>query len=361
MADNSAGEYVYGPDDSYINSQAAQGQKTYEKQRYGRPRFGFPNISQDQVDRDRLLNALLGASAGAQAANTAAHPLAALAMGLGGGISASQAGDMRAQRQKVQQGLQEEQLNLTPVGQAAPGMVGALRNKYGMDVSEIPLGQFQKFSGLLQHSQDLEKQMLLIRARAQQRGGELTPQARKLLAEITGLDESELKGITGSEAQKLGLTPRPLTEGMTKLLGNVRQGVANIGEAMPLIESADSVTFKLAAIQGMKGDVLRIRNPDAQRINRLLSNASDVLTRLRTGAALNRDEEVYYGKLLNNVLRSPEENKASIVELYNFFDRAEREIEAGQRGPGAKILKSGREDKFGGEKKIGRFTVVVEQ
>lgn len=165
MAEN---EPLYSLPDSVLQRGIDQGQRTYQRQRYGRPQFGFPDISQDQVDRDRLFNALIGAGMGAQAGGQGLNPLAALAMGAGAGISAPQVGDLRAKRQAAQLSLQEEQLNQAPVGAVAPGMVQALQQKYGMDVSEIPMGQFQKFSGLLQRADDLEKQLLLISARGEQ-------------------------------------------------------------------------------------------------------------------------------------------------------------------------------------------------
>ena len=162
-----------GPNDYFVNQAQQNAQKDYERQRSGPAQFTYPDISASQGTRDLLLNALMGAGAGVTAANDIQNPFAAGLAGLAGGISAPRNQDLRARRQAAQNQLQEQQyslaeqqLNATPVGQVSPGIVQALKDKYNMDVSEIPMGQFQKFSGLLQHSDDLEKQLFLLRARA---------------------------------------------------------------------------------------------------------------------------------------------------------------------------------------------------
>ena len=157
-------DYDFGPPDEVINSQSEGGKKTYDKQRYGRPQFSFPNISQDQVDKNRLLDVLLGAGAGARAAEGAAHPGAAMIMGLSGGVQSARAS--QAQRDAADRQAAKDRLDFAPVGAVAPSMAKALMDKYGMDVSEIPMGEFQKFAGLLKHTDDLEKQLILIKARA---------------------------------------------------------------------------------------------------------------------------------------------------------------------------------------------------
>ena len=341
--------YNFGPSDDFINSQAEMGQKTYEKQRYGRPQFGFPDISQDQVDRSRLLNVLLGAGAGVRASEGAAHPLAAIALGLGGGIQTghnAQAQQQAAmiQRQKAEAQAAEDQLNMTPVGQVSPGMAKALKEKYGMDISDIPMGQFQKFSGLLQHSQDLENKMALIQARATQAAsrGAMSPEARKLLSEISGIPEDQLPSKI-SEATGLGLTPKPMSTEMLKTASNIADGASDLRRAIEIYDRVDDKTRKLAAVKGVTGRAVRIANEDAQALNRLVGNAADVLTRQRTGAGLNQNEEAYYGNLLNDFYRSGGQNREALVNFLAFYDKIQTEIQSGQRGPGTHLLQRGRQ------------------
>lgn len=164
------GYFGKGPDNDHIQAMSSQGQKTYEKARYGRPQFGFPDVSQDQVDRGRLFDVLMGAGAGAEAGAGSASPFGALARGLSGGIQTSRSAQAQReasalQRRKMDTEDAEQMLNMAPVGQVSPVMAKALMDKYGMDVSDIPMGQFQKFSGLLTKADDMEKQLALIQAR----------------------------------------------------------------------------------------------------------------------------------------------------------------------------------------------------
>lgn len=154
----------YGPDDSFINSQAEIGRKSYSRQRTGRPQFGFPDISQDSVDRNRLFNALLGAGAGAQAGQSGLSPLAALVMGGAAGYAAPRAEDFQARRQAQQNQLTEESLNLSPVDDISPALV-----KRYPELSGLNLSQVQKIAPLLQREDAFAKELLLIREREKSR------------------------------------------------------------------------------------------------------------------------------------------------------------------------------------------------
>ena len=219
--------YNFGPSDDFINSQAESGQKTYEKQRYGRPQFGFPDISQDQVDRSRLLNVLMGAGGGIRAAEGAGSPLAALAMGLGGGIQTGQAAQAQQQaaqlqRRQLEAQAAEEQLNQTPVGQISPGLAKSLQAKYGMDISDIPMGQFQKFSGLLQHSQDLENKLALLQAGGEQKkatakAGSATKEESRLRAQLQTLTK-DYRTVRDSYNTVLSVGSKPSAAGDLSLI-----------------------------------------------------------------------------------------------------------------------------------------------
>lgn len=354
--ENSAGDFGYGPSDAFINAQSEQGQKAYERQRYGRPRFQFPDISQEQVDRNRLLNVLMGASGGVQAASGAANPLAAIALGLGGGIQAgqaSQAQQQAAQLAKTQQEqaamlnegkIAEDMLNQAPVGQVSPKIAEALKMKYGMDVADIPMGQFQKFAGLLQHSNDLERKMMEIQARARQAAtGDLSPQALKMLSETSGIPVEELRGMKRQEVTALGLSPKPLTGEALKTYNNVSDGANDLRQAISLYDTLKPEQIKLASVQGVKGKAVRIMDEDAQRLNRLVANASDILARQRTGAAINMKEEEYYNGLLNSFYSSRGQNKEALVKFLGFYEQVQRELEAGQRGAGSQVIMRGRQ------------------
>lgn len=242
MNDFGPNDDLTGPNESVINARVAEGIRSYNKQRTGRPQFGFPDISQDQVDKDRLFNALLGAGAGAQAGQAGLSPLAALAMGAAGGIGAPQVGDMRAKRQMAQLSLQEEQLNQAPVGAVAPGMVKALQEKYGMDVSEIPMGQFQKFAGLLTKADDMEKQLMLMQQRADLQLRNLKEgQAGKVERDV--IDEQ-----TAADYEETLLLPSRLTKGKRLQL------------ARPLIKAAEVNQPRIVSLEASRQLIASLKN-----------------------------------------------------------------------------------------------------
>jgi hypothetical protein len=233
---------IFGPPDDFITSQAEAGRKTYQKQRYGRPQFGFPDISQQGVENDRLLNALLGAGAGAQAAGQMINPFAAGAAGIAAGIGAPQAGDFRAKREAARLSIAEEQLNQAPVGAVAPQMVQALQAKYGMDVSEIPMGQFQKFAGLLQRSDDLEKRLLLMQQRADLQLRNLKEgQAGKVERDV--IDEQ-----TAADYEDTLLLPSKLTAGKRMTM------------ARPLIKAAEVNQPRIVSLEASRQLISSLKN-----------------------------------------------------------------------------------------------------
>lgn len=288
--------YGYGPSDEYIKSQTAKGQKTYEKQRYGRPQFSFPDVSQSDVDRDRLLNVLMGASAGVRAAQGAESPFGAAAAGLGGGIQsfrAAQAQQQAAaiQRRQIEAQEAEDQLNMLPVGQVSPQMAKALQSKYGMDVSEIPMGQFQKFSGLLQHTNDLEKQLTLIQARALAKPEPVDKSAQAAIAKARTA-AANARATVGSVSPEL--------DRILKLNKNTRAGI--VGEAKQKISSGLNIGQ----------DVHEYKNT-ADVVNSLQSMVAKVL-KSTFGGQLSDSERAYLQEVYGASARYTQAERAIAIE-----------------------------------------------
>lgn len=340
--ENSAGDYGYGPSDSFISEQVAQGQKTYDKQRYGKPQFGFPDVSNEQVSRDRLLSVLLGASAGANAAGNAQHPLAAIAMGLGGGIgSQNQLADLQAHRQAQEMQLRNQQLDLTPLGEISPGLSEKLRMDYGMDVSNMPLGHFKQISPLLQgqvKAQEATK-MFLASTEAKKLFATASPEAQLVLEKLVD-PEGKLPVGWSKNFKTSELSPmisavnakgqRQMPAAVIELQANTKEGIKSIDRAMELFKTA-TPQERLAAMSGdgRIANAARTLSPVSQELNNNLKAATDVITRIRTGAALNKEEQVFYDNLVASFWRSGAQNEASMQKLKSFFQDVQNNINSG--------------------------------
>ena len=322
----------FGPSDEYINTQAAAGRKTYDRVRTGKPQFGFPDISSDQVDRDKILNLLLGASAGARASQDAASPFGALAMGLGGGVSAPQAGDIRAKRQAVQNQLTEEQINLTPVEHISPGIVQAYPELQG-----VPVGVIQKITPLLQTQEKAKQAQMMFTQNAALRRelASASPAIQALFEVQNGLPAGSLRSLKASEEAALkDQAGKPLSAELLKLKENANDGIKSLTNALSIFDKAGQSTKTLGAYGGPGGDVLRATDEQAQELRRELLKATDVVTRIRTGAALNQQEQVFYNGLVNKVLQSNGQNRKSMVDLLNFYQKINSDIDSGKRNSG---------------------------
>lgn len=344
--ENSAGDYGYGPSDEFINAQTAQGQKTYEKQRYGRPQFSFPDISQDQVDRDRLLNVLMGAGAGVNATQGAAHPLAALAMGLGGGIQSARTNQAQQQAARVARTqaeqaamlnegkIAEQQLDMMPLGQVSPGLADSLKAQYGMEVADMPLGRFKQISPLLQTQMKAEEAKKMFAANAQLRKdlANSSPAIQALFELQNGLPPGTLASMKTSELGSLKEQgAKPLTAELLKLKENAQDGIASITTALDLYKKSPQSVKLLGTYKGFGSDVLRTMSPEAQEFARNVDKATDVITRIRTGAALNTNEQVFYNGLVTKITQSNGQNVKAMEELLAFYQKIDADISSGKR------------------------------
>lgn len=353
ISKETAQSYGYGgvgPSDSYINAQSEKGQKDFERQRYGRPRFQFPDVSQEQTDRNRLLNVLMGMGQGAQAAQGAAGPFAAFGMGIGGGIqgartamaqqdAAQLAKTTQEQTAMLNEGkIAEEMLNQTPIGQVSPQITQFILDKHKIDISQMPMKYAKDYISLVQKEDDLEKQLAVIKAK-QEGGsaGDMSPQALRIASRLTGIPENELPRKR-AELAALGLSPKPLTGETLKTYNNISDGALDLRQALDVYDKLTPEQIKLASIQGTKGKVFRALDEDAQKLNRLVANAADILSRQRTGAAINTNEERYYGALLNDFYSSKGQNRESLAKFLAFYEKVQGEMELGMRGPGVVIL-----------------------
>lgn len=348
-------DYGYGPSDDFINDQTEQGQKTYEKQRYGRPRFSFPDISNDEVDRNRLLNVLLGGSAGIQASASGASPLASFALGLGGGIQSvrqHQAAQEAARFQRAQQEqtltlgegrIAEQQLDATPLGQISPNMAAKLKEQYGMDVADMPLGRFKQISPLLQTQvkADEARKMFAANAGLRKDLANSSPAIQALFELQNNLPPGTLRSMKTAElgALKEGAA-KPLSAELLKLKENAQDGITSISNALDIYKKSPQSVKLLGTYKGFGADVLRTASPEAQEFARSVDKTTDVVTRIRTGAALNAKEQEFYTGLVTKITQSNGQNIKAMEELLKFYEKINADIDAGRRTSSLSALAS---------------------
>lgn len=323
MADNKQPPVI---PDSYITNQGKRGIEIRDEQ--AKPRLAAAEPF--TPGQNTLLSALLGLQAGTKAAAQTSQ-LQSPFVGLLAGLGAS----AQVPGQVEEMGI--EKIGNRPVDEVSPILVQEFP-----ELSGVPLSLVHKISPLLSRQADIKSKFAMLRERASQAHGrgDLSPQARKLLSEISGIPENELIGLSGIEAQRLGITPRALSGEQEKVYQNISQGANDLERALDLFDKVDTTTRKAAAVSGIKGKALRgvTMNEQAQELSRLVDNASDVLTRQRTGAALNNYEVDYYTGLLNDWRRSDGENRKALVDFLQFYRKVMSEIESGQRGSGTRVL-----------------------
>lgn len=307
--------------DAFIAQQATRGEELRDKQ--SKPRFAGtePPFSSGQ---NVLLHALLGLQAGTKAGlqtSPLQSPLVSLLAGLGAGAGVPGAVE--------EMGI--EKIGNRPVDEVSPDLVKAYPQLQG-----VPLSLVHKLTPLIQ-SHDRSNRAAQAFANNAALRIELqraSPSLRRILAEQMGVDPSELSGLKSTEASNLTRATgvgRPLTAEVIKLKNNAEDGIININNALELFDRVDDTTLKQAAVGGLWGKVGRMGNEDAQQLNKYLSQASDVITRLRTGAALNANEERYYGGIINDFFAGRDVNRRQILELQRFFEGVVQDIEEGRR------------------------------
>lgn len=170
-------------------------------------------------------------------------------------------------------------------------------------------------------------------------GGKAPSAKQDYINDIVSRYRSDNSSVTPEEMQIAGLSSkRMILSGETvKLVTNARSGMVSLE--------------RMAEVMGRRPEIYRYARPgvigtlgsfassfadegEAQSYQRDFMEASDVITRLRTGAALNRNEEVYYPKLIATILTHPKTAMENVEKLKNFFQQVGDEIESGKRTPG---------------------------
>jgi|GEM_PF-6434105 len=118
-----------------------------------------------------------------------------------------------------------------------------------------------------------------------------------------------------SQAQK------PLSTEAQKFVGNAETG----------LRAVETIRNELANKKGVRLGAALPFNPGAQTYSTAIGNATDVIARLRSGAAITEQEEKSFRKLLPKLTDSPQTVEYKLAELENQFRRV-AQIDPANRG-----------------------------
>jgi hypothetical protein len=329
--------------DSRAEEQTQIGARLLRQQSEGRPRFSFPDISGRPSVRNTLLNALIGAQQGSTAALDAARlgdpTAAALAGALGGFAGAAQRPAEQLEQQMLQRQaqLQMAELELTPIEQISPAIVARFPFLEG-----TPMGMVNRISPLVTASERTlaAKEAFNQNAALRRELEQASPAVRAFVEASLELAPGTIQkagGLKKGEVGSLLAAQKPLSAEILKVKTNVDDGTKSLESALKIFDRASESTRKKSAVGGIAGRALRIGDEDAQELNRLVSVATDVITRQRTGAALNEAEQEFYSSLVNDVTRTSGQNRKAMEDLLLFYRKVSTQIEDGRRRPGQKF------------------------
>lgn len=131
------------------------------------------------------------------------------------------------------------------------------------------------------------------------------------------------RGIAIERAKATG--PKPLNTEQAKAVAAAKDGVEAIDRMQELLKRKPEV-FRRA------GDLLSIGDKDSQAFTRDKKIAADAITRIRTGAALNKQEEEFYPSLISTIFSNTEIVPENLDLLKNFYGTLQDEINSGLRG-----------------------------
>lgn len=115
-----------------------------------------------------------------------------------------------------------------------------------------------------------------------------------------------------------------------KLIGNAQSGLKNLGKLRDIYTGPRGKTI-LTKIGGVGADIASIKDTEAQNAIIYANEIADVISRLRTGAAINANEERIYNEKLRSRFRTMDAQMTALNQVDNFLSAVINEIQAGKR------------------------------
>ena len=157
--------------------------------------------------------------------------------------------------------------------------------------------------------------------------------------DITGVKTGKSRDYVFSPAEKqvwmkrFDMQNRPMSGEAAKVEGNVKQGSTALRAMIEALKTHPKADMMQRGAVGLGGGVVAAlsQDTDVQGFRQNMKNATDVITRLRTGAALNASEEKFYTNLLGGRYKTREAYINALEQTATFFDQVEADIQAGRR------------------------------
>lgn len=187
------------------------------------------------------------------------------------------------------------------------------------------------------------KQKLPLQEQSQIRIAKATKETQpgtEIVDPITGaiIRKTSNKVVKADILKDSNKSDKPLTTEGRKIVGNLGDGIKSIDNALKLAKKSPVATragsIDLPVLGNVPGRVaasIMGGGDDSSRFNYEIKNASDVLARYRTGAAINNAELKLYSTLLNDALASDEVREENLMRVRDFFENVKNEIQNGTR------------------------------
>lgn len=122
---------------------------------------------------------------------------------------------------------------------------------------------------------------------------------------------------------------KPLSSQAALNIENANSGIRAIDRMMETLTKRPEI-YRKAGAPGISG-LLSVGDPASQKYKNDLNEATDVITRLRTGAALNAEEQKFYSGQLSSILNSPDVAKNNLLKVRDFYKGIIDRITSGTR------------------------------
>lgn len=172
-------------------------------------------------------------------------------------------------------------------------------------------------------------------------GGAAESAKRDYINDIVNRHRADPDSVSEEEKQIAGLaSKRMILSGSTaQLASNARDGIMALNRMEEILEKNPNV-FRYANT-GMSGGVgaaiSGIWDPEPQEFRTEWSKASDVITRIRTGAALNKQEMDFYPKMIAQMWSNPQAVRYNLQRLRGFYQTLLQQFESGERVAGVDV------------------------
>jgi len=195
--------------------------------------------------------------------------------------------------------------------------------------SEFPLEQKSKQANL-ERTEALTK-AIPLRMEAMKEMARMSPATQKYMEAILGLPPGSLEEAKKSEAFALSQTQR-IPGDVSKSMANLDSGIRQIGNMRGILNSKEGQSAKIKA-GGNFSQILSLGDKTAQNLRKATVEVTDIITRERTGAALNNQELNLYADQILSRWDTPEATETALKIYDDMFKEKKKLLSSGRPIP----------------------------